>query len=76
MKPTKQKRLRGPDGRIWTITKVKWTDAAKTDARFWYEKLTPAERVEAVYDALVNCYKTRGQRVPRLRRIHRRVKRA
>ncbi len=63
-------------GRAWTVTKVSWKDAEEQDFRFWYEGLTPEERVEAVGDALEGCLKTRGlNAVPRLRRVHRRIER-
>lgn len=42
-------------GRIWTISKIPWRDSEKEDFRFWYELLTPEERVEAVADALESC---------------------
>lgn len=62
-------------GRTWTVSKVGWDEAAEEDFRFWYEGLTPEERVEAVGEALEGCLKTRGvHAVPRLRRVHRRIK--
>ena len=74
---SKSKQLLDRHGRIWTLKKVLWKDAEAEDARFWYEELTPEQRVEAVYDALESCLKARGiDAVPRLRRVHRRVKRA
>src|SRR3989304_2003007 len=71
-------RRRGFDGegRAWTVSKVAWKDTEGEDFRFWYEGLTPEERVEAVAEALEGCLKTRGRNaVPRLRRVHRRIKR-
>ncbi len=63
-------------GRTWTVAKVGWQEAEEEDFRFWYEGLTPEERVEAVGDALEGCLKTRGlDAIPRLRRVHRRIKR-
>jgi hypothetical protein len=60
-------------GRIWTVSKVPWQNAEEEDFQFWYEKLTPEERVEAVAEALESCLKTRGlDGIPRLRRVHRR----
>jgi len=35
-------------GRTWTVTKVGWKEAEAEDFRFWYEELSPAERVLAV----------------------------
>lgn len=64
-------------GRVWTIQKVRWEDAEETDFRFWHEGLSPEERVDAVQDALDTCLATRGDDAqPRLRRVHRRVKRS
>ena len=63
-------------GRIWVVSKVRREEAEAEDFRFWYEGLTPEERVEAVSEALAGCLKTRGfDAVPRLRRVHRRIKR-
>src|SRR5574341_1594153 len=63
-------------GRIWTIAKVGWKEAEEKDFRFWYEGLTPAERVNTVAAALEGCLKTRGRNgIPRLRRVHRRIER-
>ncbi len=63
-------------GRVWTVAKVAWEDAQAEDFRFWYEGLTPEERVEVVAESLEGCLKTRGRNgVPRLRRVHRRIKR-
>ncbi len=72
----KQRRVRDGRGRVWTISKVAWDEAEEKDFRFWYEGLTPEERVGAVEEALESCLKTRGHHgVPRLRRVYRRVKR-
>src|SRR5574342_1291579 len=61
-------------GRVWTVSKVQWRDAEEQDFRFWYEGLTPEERVDAVAEALEGCLKARGlDGVPRLRRVHRRI---
>ncbi len=38
-------------GRAWTISKVPWPEAEEEDFRFWYEGLTPEERVAAVHEA-------------------------
>jgi len=62
-------------GRVWSVSKVSWEEAEAEDFRFWYEELTPAQRVEAVAEALESSLKTRGVNgVPRLRRVHRRIK--
>lgn len=61
-------------GRTWTILKVSWQEAEEEDSRFWYDQLTPEERVEAVASALESCLKARSlDVVPRLRRVHRRI---
>src|SRR5687768_12187941 len=63
------------DGRVWTISRVRVEDAEEADFRFWYENLTPGERVNAVADATLSCLKTRGiNELPRFRRVHRRIK--
>lgn len=63
-------------GRRWKISKVRWEEAEEEDFRFWYEELTPEQRVDAVADALLSCLKTRGiNALPRLRRVHRRIRR-
>lgn len=65
------------NGREWTLSKVRLEDAEEEDFRFWYENLTPEQRVDAVYDALEMCLKVKGiDAVPRLRRVHRLLKRS
>jgi len=65
------------NGRAWTLSKVRTEDAEAEDFRFWYEDLTPEQRVDAVYDALEMCLKMKGvDAVPRLRRVHRLLKRS
>jgi hypothetical protein len=59
-------------GRRWTLTWVKFSEAEEEDLRFWYEELSPEERVAAV--SLLSCLKTRVHALPRLRRVHRRIK--
>ena len=57
------------NGLAWTLSKVRLKDAEEEDFRFWYEGLTPEQRVKAVYDALEMCLKMKGvDAVPRLRR--------
>lgn len=69
-------RITDAKGRTWTIKKVRRDDAEDEDFRFWYEEMTAEQRVEAVSEALEGCLKTRGiNGLPRLRRVHRRVKR-
>lgn len=62
-------------GKTWTATVVTEAEAEEADFRFWYEGLTPAERVDAVQDCLLSSLKTRGIReIPRLRRVYRVIK--
>jgi hypothetical protein len=75
MKPSRQ--IVDKHGRTWTAAIVRWEDAEAEDFRFWYEELTPEQRVDPVYDALESCLKAKGiNAVPRLRRVHRRIKRS
>jgi hypothetical protein len=62
-------------GRTWTATVVSEEEAEEADFRFWYEGLTPEERVNAVQDCLLSSLKAKGIReIPRLRRVHRVLK--
>jgi hypothetical protein len=73
----KRRRVVDHRGRTWTATKTARRDADAEDFRFWFEELSPAQRVLEVEAALEQCLKARGQRgVPRLRRVHRRFRRA
>ena len=64
------------NGRLWTVSKIRVEEAEPEDLRFWYDDLTPEQRVDAVYDALEMCLKVKGvDGVPRLRRVHRLIKR-
>jgi hypothetical protein len=70
------KKIMDRRGRTWTISKVRLENAEDEDIRFWYEELTPEQRLEAVYDALEQCLRMKGiHAVPRLRRVHRLIKR-
>jgi len=74
---TAPKKIVYRNGRAWTLSKVRREDAEVEDFRFWYEDLTPEQRVDAVYDALEMCLKMKGvDAVPRLRRVHRLLKRS
>lgn len=54
-------------GKVWTVARIRKSAANETDFRFWYEGLSPEQRVEAVAEALESCLKTRGaDGVPRL----------
>jgi hypothetical protein len=62
-------------GRTWTLSKIRLEDGEEEDFRFWYENMTPEQRVDAVYEALELCLKMKGiDAVPRLRRVHRLLK--
>ena len=57
-------------GRVWVARVVSEDEAEEEDFRFWYEDLTPEERVRAVEDCLLSSLKARGvNEVPRLRRV-------
>jgi hypothetical protein len=57
-------------GRIWTATVLSVDEMEEEDFRFWYEDLTPEERVDAVRDCTLSALKTRGiLEIPRLRRV-------
>ena len=63
-------------GRTWTIARIPADNAGQEDFRFWFDGLTPDERVLAVYEALESSLQAQGQDgVPRFRRVHRRVQR-
>lgn len=68
----KRGQARDRHGRVWTAQVVPEDEAEEADFRFWYEELTPEERVRAVEDCLLSTLKTRGlDGVPRLRRVYR-----
>jgi len=59
-------------GRTWTATVVSEAEAEEVDFRFWYDGLSPEERVNAVQDCLLSALKAKGIcEIPRLRRVHR-----
>jgi hypothetical protein len=63
-------------GRIWVGAVVPKATAEEEDFDFWYDRLTPVERVAAVEDCLLSALKARGlDAVPRLRRVSRVVQR-
>jgi hypothetical protein len=74
---TERRRVTDGRGRTWVISKVGRSRADAEDFRFWYEELSPEERVVAVERALESSLKAKGRRgVPRLRRVHRRLRRS
>jgi hypothetical protein len=48
-------------GRIWTATVVRHEEAESEDFRFWFDELTPDQRVAAVADCLASSLKAAGQ---------------
>lgn len=59
-------------GRRWEARVLDQTENEAEDFRFWYENLTPTERVAAVADCLLSSLRARGiDEIPRLRRVHR-----
>lgn len=45
-------------------------EAEEEDFRFWYEEMTPEERVRAVEECLLSSLKAKGMtEIPRLRRV-------
>lgn len=62
-------------GRVWTVSKVSMAQSEDEDFRFWFEQMTPDERVVAVYEALESSLKAKGiHAVPRFRKVCRRVR--
>lgn len=63
-------------GRVWTAGVVRRSEAGEADFRFWYDNLTPEQRVEAVEECLLSALQAQGiDEIPRLRRISRVVQR-
>jgi hypothetical protein len=76
--PLMEKRGQATDrhGRTWVARVGSQDEAEEEDFRFWYEELTPEERVRAVEDCLLSSLKARGvNEIPRLRRVCRVVER-
>jgi hypothetical protein len=72
----KRSEVRDRRGRLWTVSVVPTAEADEEDFRFWYEELTPAQRVDLVSECLLSCLKTKGlDALPRFRRVYRRVER-
>ncbi len=74
-----ERRGQGVDryGKTWTATIVSKDEAEAEDFRFWYEELSPEDRVAAVEDCLLSSLKAQGiDEIPRIRRVSRVVKRA
>ena len=63
-------------GRTWTGVVLRRDDAEEEDFRFWFENLSPEERVDAVDSCLLSALKAKGLHGPfRLRRVSRRIER-
>ena len=61
-------------GLAWEIALVPTARAVEEDFDFWFTKLTPEQRVEAVHSCLISTLMVRGiYGTPRLRRIARRI---
>jgi hypothetical protein len=77
LRAVKRQAHRDARGRHSTISVVPVAEAASEDARFWWEELSPEQRVEAVHTCLESALKAQGiPSVPRLRRTVRIVKRS
>lgn len=54
---TDERRLVTDDrGGVWTVVKVQRKEAAEADFRFWYDGLTPEQRVEARFGGVPTRY--------------------
>lgn len=63
-------------GRVWEARVLSEDEAEEEDFRFWYEEMTPEERVRAVEECLLSSLRAKGiNEIPRLRRVCRIVKR-
>jgi hypothetical protein len=63
-------------GRIWEARVVSEAEAEDEDFRFWYEGLSPEERVRAVEECLLSALRAKGMNeIPRLRRVCRVIER-
>ena len=72
----KRSEVRDRRGRTWTVSVVPKAEAEEEDFRFWYEELSPGQRVDLVHECLLSCLKTKGlDALPRFRRVYRCVKR-
>lgn len=63
-------------GRVWVARVLSEAEAEEEDFRFWYEEMTPDERVRAVADCTLSALKAKGvHELPRLRRVCRVIER-
>jgi hypothetical protein len=57
-------------GRVWEARVLDQEEQEEADFVFWYEEMTPEDRVRAVGDCLLSSLKARGvNAIPRLRRV-------
>lgn len=63
-------------GRVWEGRVVRKSEADQADFDYWFEGMSPEERVLAVEDCLLSSLKAQGvNAIPRLRRVSRVVQR-
>lgn len=74
LKSVKRTTAKDRHGRKWEIALVPTAAADEEDFEFWFEKLSPEQRVDAVHDCLISTLMVRGiYGTPRLRRVARRI---
>jgi hypothetical protein len=76
--PQMEKRGQATDrhGRVWEARVLSEGEGEEEDFRFWFEGMTPEERVRAVEECLLSSLRAKGiNEIPRLRRVYRVVKR-
>lgn len=57
-------------GRVWEARVLDQEEQEEADFVFWFEGMTPEDRVRAVGDCLLSSLKARGvNAIPRLRRV-------
>lgn len=62
-------------GRTWKAKVLSMAEAEEEDFRFWFEELSPEDRVNTVNECLTGCLKTKGGHgTKRLRRVFRVIK--
>jgi len=71
----KRGEARDRTGRTWSAVVLKMDEAEARDFDFWFDGLSPEERVDAVDECLRSCLKTReAHGGERLRRVYRVIK--
>lgn len=72
----KKERIRSRSGQTWTMTKMTSDEAEDEDFRFWFDEMTPEERVHVIAECWLDYQKTRGIRgIPRFGTVRRCTKR-